>query len=501
MELQGPARADTPPRIDFYGQRPISFEENRGQTDSEVRFISRGEGFTLFLNRSGATLLLSRAERGEKEKIGGPVQAKMIAPAVVRMTVNGADFKAKIVGRELLSGKSNYLIGNDPKKWKRDLPTYGKVQYEEIYPGIDLVYYGNQRELEFDFVLRPGADPEKIDLKFEGADRLEVDSDGALVIRIPGGRLFLRKPVLYQLHDVEKRPISGRYALEGKNSVRFEVAAYDKKRALVIDPVLSYATYLGGNGEDLGRAIAADAAGNVYLTGRTTSANFPTKSPFQGAPFPCRFSPGCSDIFVTRFDPSGAIVYSTYLGGEQDDEGRAIAVDRSGNVYLAGKTYSGNFPTTPGAVQTVLRGRADVFVSKLSPDGGRLLYSTYLGGEGDDYKNLGDDEANGVAVDSAGNAYVTGVAESLQFPTTPGAFQSINPAGDPRFSLNVFAAKLNPSATALIYATYIGGRRDIGNAIAVDGAGNTFIAGWATENFPTTPNAFKKEGGVWGMDL
>ena len=494
------------PRLhEAYGKLPLSFEANQGQLDSQVKFLSRGRGYSLFLTPTGAVLALRKSE-GDRGKDNSAlarrterVQAtKFIDTAVLRMHLLGANPEPKIAGREELPGKANYFVGNDPAKWRANVPTYARVHYEAIYPGIDLVYYGTQRQLEYDFVVSSGADPKAITLAFEGVDGVAIDALGDLVLRADGSEVRLRKPVVYQQHDGQRAVIPTRYVLKAEGQVAFEVAAYDATRPLIIDPVLVYSTYLGGSEEDDGFGIAVDAAGNAYVTGKTRSTDFP-KTPGARQP---TFGGGSADAFVTKLDTTktgpDSLVYSTYLGGNGEDIGYGIAVDADGSAYVTGVTGSTNFPTL-GAFQRTFRGDFDAFVTKLDLTG-VLLYSTYLGGSG-------FDEGFGIAVDASGNAYVTGLTVSNLsstrpgFPTTPGAYQPTFGGG---FG-NAFVTKLDTTKTglaSLVYSTYLGGAIfDEGFGIAVDAAGNAYVTGETqSTNFPTTPGAFQPTFGGGSAD-
>jgi hypothetical protein len=486
-----PAKSDAASRVqvsETYGKLPVHFEANQGQTDEQVKFLARGKSHTLFLTPSEAVVVLTKREQTAKGRLRGaqlrPEEAGQVTSTVLRMTFVGANLEPRLVGRDELPGKANYFIGNDRAKWRTNVPTYAKVHYQDLYPGIDLIYYGNGRQLEYDFVVGPGADPNRILLCFQGADRIEVDSQGDLVLHTAAGTIRQRKPVIYQEVDGVRREISGGYVLKGACRVGFRLAAYDASRRVVIDPALFYSTYLGGSREEEGHGVAVDITGNAYVTGFTMSTDFPTTAgvvqpAFGGGPEFAR------DAFVTKLNPTGSgLVYSTYLGGgggNGEDDAFGIAVDTAGNAYVTGLTTSTDFPTTPGAFQTTLRGGLDVFVTKLNPTGSGLVYSTYLGGsEGE----LG----LAIAVDTLGNAYVTGDTLSFDFPTTPGAFQTT-------FSgvFDAFVTKLNPTGTGVVYSTYLGGSDgDVGVGIAVDTAGNTYVTG-ATQStdFPTTPGAFQ----------
>ena len=482
-----------------YGKLPLSFESNQGQSDGRVKFLSRGSGYTLFLTAKEAVLALQKTPsngENQKAKISNAGLATEHLPptsAVLRMRLLGANPAAKVKGLEQLAGKSNYFIGNDPTKWRTDVPNYARVQYQGIYPGVDLVYYGHQRQLEYDFVVAPGANPKLIRLAFQGADQVKVGAEGDLLLSTEGGEVRFQKPVVYQLtrgHDPTRRSgemrmaVEGRYVLEGKNQVSFELAAYDASKPLVIDPVLSYSTYLGGSGDDSAYGIALDSARNAYVTGQTFSTNFPTKNPFQGA------NAGNSDAFVTKLSPTGsALVYSSYLGGSGFDVAYGIAVDSARNAYVTGLTISTNFPTK-NPFQGANAGSWDAFVTKLSPTGSALVYSTYLGGSDTDY-------GTGIALDSARNAYVTGVTRSNNFPTK-NPFQGANAGG-----ADAFVTKLSPTGSALVYSTFLGGRsNDLAYGIALDSASNAYVTGQTfSTNFPTkNPFQSAKAGGPFSDD-
>src|SRR5882672_2780522 len=354
--LTSPAIAATEARVsESYGKLPLQFEANRGQTDKDVRFLSRGAGHALYLTASEAVLVLTKPD--------AKAQGKSVA---LRMSLVGAASKPLVSGLEEQPGKANYFVGRDRSKWRTNVPTYAKVQYKNVYPGIDLVYYGNQRQLEYDFVVAPGADPNKIVLGFKGARKLAIDAQGDLVLHTAGGDIRQHKPIIYQEIDGIRRDIDGGYVRKGANHVGFQVAAYDPTWPLVIDPVvLAYSTFLGGSDHDDAGGIAVDADGNAYIAGGTASFDFPTtagasQSRFPGGP------PGSSYAFVTKFNSSGtALVYSTYIvGGSGFTAGRGIAIDAAGNAYVTGETQSSAFPTTPGAFRTTFSGTADSFVTK-----------------------------------------------------------------------------------------------------------------------------------------
>ncbi|HEX7333207.1 MAG TPA: SBBP repeat-containing protein [Pyrinomonadaceae bacterium] len=460
---------------ELYSQLPLSFEANVGQTHPQVDFISRGSGYTLFLTPSEALLALRAASPSPTTR-NGLNDHESAAATVMRMKFVGSETRPRVAGREELPGKINYFRGNDLRQWRTGISTYAKVAYQNLYPGVDLVYYGNQQQLEYDFIVSPGADPDIIAVSFEGADQLTVDAEGELVLHAAGGEIRQRKPFIYQDVDGVRREIAGSYKLKDSNTVGFQLAEYDATRPLVIDPVLVYSTFLGGARNDQGRDIAVDASGNAYVTGFVDSFDFPTT---VGA-FDTNFD--SQDVFVTKLNPSGsALVYSTFLGGNSNDFGLGIAVDASGSAYVTGDTFSFNFPTTMGAFDTTHNGSFDAFVTKLNPSGSALVYSTFVGGS-----SL--DEATDIALDASGSAYITGQTFSSDYPTTAGA-------ADTTFNgtIDVFVTRLNPSGSApLVYSTFVGGNSsDAGLGIALDSSGNAYVTGFTfSTNFPTTVGAF-----------
>jgi hypothetical protein len=500
--------------VESYGKLSLSFEANTGQTNSAVKFLSRGRGYTLFLTRDAAVLELRRSKleiRKSKTEAGGADllsrSSALPAPSFVRMQLAGANGEAEPVGEGQLPGAANYFIGSDPAKWRTGVPTYAQVRYTGIYPGIDLVYYGNQRQLEFDFAVAPNADPRPIRLRLGEPNRLHLAANGDLVVTTANGVLAFHKPLVYQMVDGHRYPVAGGFALLGKHAVGFRLGSYDRAKALVIDPALAFSTFLGGSGRDAGNAIAVDTAGNVYVAGLTSSIDFPVT---QGAYQTTNHAAANQTLnaFVSKLNPTGtALVYSTYLGGSGSqvggDTASAIAVDAAGNAYVAGQTYSADFPVTQGAFQTTNRATADgdanAFVTKLNPTGTALVYSTYLGGSGlSSGTPYSGDKGDAIAVDAAGDAYVVGTAYSADFPVTLGAFQTTNHAAA-NGNANAFVTKLNPTGTALVYSTYLGGSGglvsyagDSGNAIAVDAGGDAYVSGQAfSTDFPVTSGAYQ----------
>src|ERR1017187_3375264 len=351
--------------LDSYGKLPLSFEANHAQTDARVKFLSPTSGYSLFLTGDEAVLTLSGkkpqgfvsghrfSDAASGSRKGVPSAADFTTGKVLRMKLRNANPAAKVTGLDQLAGTSNYFIGNDPAKWRTNVPTYAKVKYEGIYSGIDLVYYGNQRQLEYDFIVAPGADPRRIVFDVRGAKRIRRDEHGELVLKIGEGEIRWHKPAVYQEKNGARQEIAARYAITDTHRVGFEVAAYDANRPLYIDPLI-YSTYLGGSSDDYGTGIAVDSAGNAYVTGYTISTDFPTMNPLQPT------NGGGADAFVSKISPTGsALIYSTYLGGSIDDLGAGIAVDSVGSAYVTGHTFSTDFPTTPGAFQTVCNGGSD----------------------------------------------------------------------------------------------------------------------------------------------
>ena len=483
--------------IQSYVKLPIGFEANQGQTDERVEFMARGPGYTLFLTRDAATLLLKDAATATGENRG--------EDAALTMRFVGANQRAAVTGLDELPGKSNYYRGSDPQKWRTRVPAYGKVRYEQIYRGVDLVYYGNQRQLEYDLLLAPGANPNAIRLKLEelsagvrkpgGTQRdVRVAANGDLLIMAGGREVRLHRPVVYQ-NIATRRAVEAQYVLRAHNLIGFKLGPYDHHQPLIIDPVLTYSTFVGGSSNEGAWAIAVDSSGNAYITGGTTSSDFPVtsgvaQSGYGGSSGSCSiFTFECGDAFVTKINAAGtSLVYSTYLGGSQNDTAFGLALDSTGSAYIVGETYSSNFPTSMGAFQTTLGGTHNGFVTKLTSTG-TLGYSTYLGGNE-------QDTAAGVAVDSSGNAYIAGRTRSTTFPTTAGAFQTVLQGPQ-----DGFVTKLNAIGTELVYSTYLGGSStDAANGIAVDSSGNAYVTGQTTSsNYPTL-HAYQSTFGGGGTD-
>jgi hypothetical protein len=421
-----------------YGELPLSFERNVGQQPAPVDYLARTDAGTFFLTGWGARLIADN--KGSS--------------ALDLRLVGANPTEPRALGR--LPGEVNYLVGDDPSGWHRNVATFARVRYPSAYPGIDLDWHGDKRALEYDFRLAPGADPDRIALRLTGADSLAIARNGDLVIEADGRTLRQRAPIAHQTIAGERRRIPSSYRLDG-DTVSFGLGAYERSRPLVIDPlVLAYSTYLGGDSLDTAFAIAVDSSGAAYVAGHTDSTDFNTVGQIE--------TDGTGrDAFISKLTAAGsALAYSTYLGGDSFDSARAIAVDSSGAAYIAGSTDSTDF-NTMGQIETDGTGR-DAFISKLNPAGSALAYSTYLGGDSDDL-------AFGIAVDSSGAAYVAGLTASTDLNT-------VGPIEGNEMGTDAFVSKLNPAGSALLYSTYLGGDGDDdAYAIAVDSSGAAYVAG------------------------
>ena len=464
-------RAEARARVNTaYARLPLSFEENRGQSDPAVRFLSHGRGYRVFVTTTETVLVLR--------------QPSTPTSSVVTMRLIGANPGARSTGLEELPGKANYFIGNDPSRWLKDVRTYATVESRNVYPGVDMVHHGNQRQLEYDFVVAPGANPGDIRVSFSGMQEMHLDSGGDLVLTTAVGEIRQVKPHIYQERAGVEQVVEGGYLLKGNNEIGFAVGSYDASLPLVIDPVLAYSTYLGGTLNDEARGIAVDADGNVYVAGVTSSsATFPRVGGIATVT-------GGLEAFVSKLNAAGdSLIYSTFLGHEATESAEGIAVDESGEAYVTGFTRSPMFPTTAGGYQRVINtGNYSVFVTRLNAAGNNLLYSTFLGGNTSSVPGGGVlQEGLGIAVDSTGHAYVTGWTTTLNFPQA-GAYQGSNGG-----QIDAFVTKLNTNAAgaaSLVYSTYLGGGGiDRGVGIAVDSIGHAYVTGWTDSGagapFPT----------------
>ncbi|HXU39754.1 MAG TPA: SBBP repeat-containing protein [Blastocatellia bacterium] len=528
----------------------MNFEANRGQADADVKFVGRGKDFGVLLKADGAVLALQnrKQEPADKSVRRGKQSSDESLPAhLVTMKLAGANPPAFVSGAQQQTARANYFIGDDPSKWVRGVETYSGVLYSSVYRGIDLVFHSNERQLEYDFMVAPGADADEIRLRFDGVERVTLANEGTLILKTPAGELRHQRPVAYQEKAGSRTPVTAAFKELADGTIGFQVGGYDQALPLVIDPVLVYSTYAGGSASDFGRGITVDAAGNayvvgdsfssdflfrasttnsdvfigilasnglllnygffgglkndtatgltvdgsgnVYLCGSTESTDFPRVNSVGSALL------GASDAFVVKMTPNlQQFFYSSLIGGSGQESGVSVATDAAGSAYIAGRTTSADLPLV-GAIQVSYGGGdSDAFVSKLAPDGKTLIYSTYLGGNGTE--NLLN--RSGISVDSAGNAYVTGDTQSANFPLK-GAVQ---PAKNGNTSTSdAFVSVINPSGSDFVYSTYLGGLNDdFGLAIATDSSKNAYVAGktkstsfpgsTATRTSTTTSDAF-----------
>ncbi|HTK95965.1 MAG TPA: SBBP repeat-containing protein, partial [Terriglobales bacterium] len=512
---------------------PLSFEANHGQAVGEAQFLGRAVGYGVMFERDGVAFVLP----GKKQQ------------SIVQLSWVGAN-TAELRAEQPLAGRVNYMHGKDQKQWLTDVPTYARVRYQQLYKGVDAVYYGNQRQLEYDLTVAPGADVSGIVLHVSGAEELSIDKRGELVVATKGGELRQHLPTVYQQSGAKREPVAARYILRAGNEVGIALGNYDKTRALVIDPTLSYATYLGGSGDDFGYGIVVDGYGRAYVAGETRWG-FPTKNAFQG-------NQPNDDAFVTKFSATGGgLIYSTYIGGSDTEGANGITVDRDGAAYITGSTSSSDFPTTAGAFQQSIAEAPDAFVTKLSASGSSLVWSTYLGGtwvdsgtaisidsshrvyvvgrtiESGGFPIVSCFSAHGgwgyitrfnadgktlsyscpfggrggvggsygawptaVFVDSNSQAYVTG-SVGAELETTTGAYRTslaCDDPTDPDATPDAFVLKVAASGSSLIYGTYVGGcGTDQANGIFVNSSGQAYIAGYSlSTNFPTTTGAYQR---------
>ena len=493
------ATASPQPVAAAWGRIPLSFEINRGQAPGAVRFLSRGSGYGIFLTPREAVIRLGANSDGRThaERQRRTRQPRSSANLVLRLRLAGMSRNPRITGLSRQEGRTNYLLGSDARKWRRDIPSFGRVRYEGVYPGIDLVYHGNQRQLEYDFVLAAGADSRRIGLEFDGARSLTVDADGDLVVHTDAGNLIQRKPVVYQEVDGVRRPVECRYRISGdSHRAGFRLDRYDRTRTLVIDPTIAYSTFLGGPGNQQANGIAVDANGNAYIAGTTSSATFPGVGAGSLQPHNAGGEVEGLDAFVIKLNAAGTgIVYSTFLGGNEDDEARGIAIDPAGSAYLLGVTTSGSFPgVTASSIQTSnAGGDDDTFVTKLNAAGNAIVYSTLYGGSG-------ADDAAGIAVDSSGNAYITGITNS---PSLPGISASSLQGTNRQGGGDGFVAKINPLGSAVVWATFLGGSgMDEPGGIALDANHNVYVTGGTnSSDFPGIGSGSLQSSLAGGADV
>ncbi|MCT7967740.1 SBBP repeat-containing protein [Laspinema sp. D1] len=500
------------------GQLPLSFIPNAGQYDPTVNFTVRGASHGIFFTPD--EVVFSAAAQPDPE-------SDELQSSVVRLEFVGANGDPVIEGIEPLPGLANFLSGSDESSWSGNLPTYQGIAYRDLYDGIDLVYRGTEGELKREFVVDPGADPGQIRLDYSGIEAVAL-REGALVLQTALGELIEAAPIIYQDIEGSRVAVAGQYELLDSGQVGFDLGAYDPNYALIIDPTLQYSSYLGGTLQDQGDAIALDAEGNIYIAGRTISTDFPTRIPLQSTisnPPSFKFDAFITKIAA---DGASAF-YSTYLGGLENDRALDVVVDSRGSAFVVGETSSDNFPVTVGAAQTAANGETDGFILKLTPNGGFIELGTYFGGARSDSVNsitldnegnfyvtgqtfsenfpmvgavqntiggngsdvlvakfnpvgglvystflggFGNDVGNAIAVDANQNVYVTGQASTDNFPLVSELQRRYRGGGD------AFVTKISSDGSELIYSTYLGGRdSDVGNAIAVDAAGHVYVAG------------------------
>jgi hypothetical protein len=456
--------------LESYGKLPLAFVPNAGQTDPQVQFSAQAGGASFHFTEKKAVFSFTKKDAQRRRTDSKGVN--------LHLAFLGANPAARTEGERPGAGRVNFLQGHDPTNWLTNLPTYERIAYRELWPGIDMVFHGDGQRLKYEFVLRPGADAGDIRLAYRGSNGLSVDQAGNLLIRNSLGVLRDERPVSYQVIGGRRVPVASRFSVAPNRAATygFTLGAYDRGSPLVIDPGLVYSTYLGGSGPDGGLGITVDAAGSAYVIGEAW-AGFPTT---VGA-FDTTHN-GNLDAFVTKLDPTGStLLYSTFLGGTGEDGGSDITIDAAGDAYVTGRTASADFPTTVGAFDTSYNGGGfDAFVTKLNAAGSALLFSTYLGGSDED---LGES----IVADTPGSASVTGFSESTDFPTTAGAFDTTHNGG-----LDAFVTKLDPIGSGLLYSTYLGGTDgDDGSGIAIDAAGSAYVTGGTrSTDFPTTAGAF-----------
>ena len=499
-----------------YGKVPLMFEENQGQTDSQVKFLSHGSGYSLFLTTGGMVLALRTSETDSLiEASAAPApnrNASRVSPirqlekafresksTVLTIDLVGAAPAPVIVGEEALSTKVNYFIGRDPSKWRRNVPTYSKIRYRSVYPGIDLVYYGNNQKVEYDFDLAPGADATQIQFDVKGSDALTVDSAGNLVLTKGSTELRFQAPIVYQQHNGQRARVPGAYILRDATHVGFEVGAYDTTKPLVIDPVLVYSTFLGGSNNDFSNGIAVDSMGDAYEVGLTNSPDFPSAS--ISSHNTRRFR-----MFLTKFDPTGStLLFADYFGGTSGgDEADAVALDSSGNAYVTGDATSTDFPVV-NAYQSTLAGSQDAFLVKFSADGSSLMDSTYLGGSALTYIGGSTSQfGTSVSVDPAGEAVIAGVTMATDFPTVNASQSSVSADQFGDWGVYGFVTKFAADGASLVYSTYLSGSTLDTSApcvgcfpdseilgVVTDASGSAYVTGYTTAtDFPVTSGAF-----------
>ncbi len=509
-----PAAPERPaaPSLTGLSNLPLYFEANRGQAEGPVQFVARNHDGIFCLSTTEAIVTLRQVDAPASH--GRSPGAERIRNRNVRATTVHLQFiaanpQARMSGLTSLPGKVNYFIGGDPANWRANVPTFASVQVENVYPGINLLYYGSQRQLEYDFCISPGADPGLIAFRVSGASDLQIDGQGNLILKLGAGEIRQPKPTIYQVSGGMRKEITGGYRLKGRDTVVLQIGPYNRQLPLIIDPVLSYSSFLGSQGSETARAITLDASGNIYVAGDTVSGQISTTNSFQPE-YAGGYVGAGGDAFVAKFDSTGTkLLYLTYLGGNGDDAATSVAVDTEGNAYVTGVTDSTNFPIPSLTISNRISGKGefyfdlhkyDAFVAKLSPDGSQLVYSTYLGGDG-------QDEGLGIAVDAAGCAYVAGFTQSTNFPVTAGSFQTTPGGIKNSFNTKIasvgdaFVTKIASNGLSIVYSTFLGGTNDDrAESIAVDALGRAYVTGYTTStNFPVFANAVQTNRPLIGL--
>jgi hypothetical protein len=475
---------------------PLTFEANRGQTDGRVKFLSHGHGYTAFLTAGGMVLSL-RPSEVRLAASSTSSQVKQTKSATLQFNLVGAAPSPAAVGEEPQPGRVNYFLGKDKTKWRTNVATYAKVRYKNVYSGIDLLYYGNNRQLEYDFAVAPGADPNVIQFDVKGASQIVVSPAGDLVLKIGTSEVHFQCPTIYQESQGARVPVRGQYILKSPTRIGFQVANFDSSKALVIDPVLVYSTYLGGSGDDNPAGIAVDGNGNAYVAGYTDSTDFPLATPVPNS----QPAPSLPHVFVAKLDPTGSnAIYTDIIGGSGEDYGYAVAVNSAGEVYVTGSTASSDFPTV-NAYQASYPGAFNAFLTRISADGSSLLYSTYLGGNG-------SDTPASVVLDKASNVLVAGTTSSTDFPLANAYQSSAPPNQGGQYGTYGFVTEFTPDGSSLVYSTYFGGSSNVALncggtpcwpqptttlvGAAFDSTGSVFVTGTTnTYDFPVTSGVYQ----------
>jgi Beta-propeller repeat/Abnormal spindle-like microcephaly-assoc'd, ASPM-SPD-2-Hydin len=475
--------------VQNYARLPLTFEANQGQTSGQVKFLSRGNGYTAFLTTGGMVLNLRTSAKSVPNN--NPSATNSTTSTTLQFRLVGANKNPQLVGENLQPGRVNYFLGKDPSQWHTNLPTYGKIRYKNVYPGIDLIYYGNHQQLEYDFAVAPGVDPRQIQFEITGASHLSLDGEGNLVLGTKAANLHFQSPLVYQESNGQRVPVAGSYVMKDSSHIGFQVPNYDASKPLVIDPVLVYSSYLGGSGTDEASGIAVDSTGSAYIAGYTDSANFPLAA--LGS-----LPTNANHVFVAKLDPTGSnLVYADYIGGNSQDYGMALVLDSADEVYVTGSTTSSDFPAV-NAYQSQLPGPYSGFLTKVSADGSSVLYSTYLGGNT-------FDQPTSMAIDNSNEIHVAGYTMSTNFPVA-NAYQSTALANQGGYGEYGFLTKFSSDGSSLVYSTYFAGNTTVVqncgspcypspynaiNAVAVDTNGNAYVTGSTnTSNFPVTSGAY-----------